>query len=51
MAIVVESDHGRFYMPPTNEMETIARKAIPESKPEVEFFQKALGFRVGNYGV
>jgi len=32
-------------------MEAIARQAKPEWKPDVEFFQKALGFRVGNYGM
>jgi putative DNA methylase len=32
-------------------MESVARKAKPEWKPDVEFFQQALGFRVGNYGM
>jgi putative DNA methylase len=32
-------------------METIARNAKPLWKPDVEFFQQALGFRVGNYGM
>jgi putative DNA methylase len=28
-----------------------ARQAKPEWKPDVEFFQQALGFRIGNYGM
>ena len=51
MAIVAEGDRGRAYLAPTAEHEAIARKAIPEWKPDVEFFQHALGFRVGNYGM
>ena len=51
MAIVAEGDRGRVYLPPTPEQEAAARKAAPEWKPDVEFFQQALGFRVGNYGM
>jgi putative DNA methylase len=51
MAIVAESDRGRVYLPPTDEMEAIAREAKPGWKPDVEFLQQALGFRVGNYGM
>jgi putative DNA methylase len=51
MAIVAESAHGRVYLPPTEPMEAIAHQAKPEWKPDVEFFQQALGFRVGNYGM
>ena len=51
MAIVAEGEHGRVYLAPTPEHEIAARKATPEWKPEVEFFQQALGFRVGNYGM
>jgi putative DNA methylase len=51
MAIVAESDRGRLYLAPTPEQEAVARKASPEWKPDVEFFQQALGFRVGNYGM
>ena len=51
MAIVAEGDRGRVYLPPTEVMEAVARQAKPEWKPDVEFFQKALGFRVGNYGM
>ena len=51
MAVVAEGDRGRVYLTPTPEQEAAARKAIPEWKPDVEFFQQALGFRVGNYGM
>ena len=49
MAVVAEGDRGRVYLAPTEEHE--ARRAIPEWSPDVEFFQRALGFRVGNYGM
>jgi putative DNA methylase len=51
MAIVVEGQRGRIFVPPTRAMESIARDAEPEWKPDVEFFQHALGFRVGSYGM
>lgn len=34
MAIVAEGDRGRVYLPPTEEMEAIARRAKPEWTPE-----------------
>lgn len=51
MAIVAEGVRQRVYLPPTEAMESIAEQAEPEWKPDVEFFQQALGFRVGNYGM
>ena len=51
MAIVAKTKRGRVYLPPTEEMEAIAHGASPGWKPDFEFFQKALGFRVGNYGM
>ena len=51
MAIVAEGERGRVYLSPTESMEAVARQAKPEWKPDVEFFQQALGFRVGNYGM
>jgi putative DNA methylase len=51
MAIVAEGDRGRVYLPPTEVMEIVAQQANPGWKPDVEFFQQALGFRVGNYGM
>src|SRR3954453_6768158 len=32
-------------------MEALACQVKPEWKPDIEFFQQALGFRVGNYGM
>jgi putative DNA methylase len=51
MAIVAEGARGRVYLDPTSEHETVAHKARPKWKPDVEFFQRALGFRIGNYGM
>jgi putative DNA methylase len=51
MALVAEGDRGRVYFSPSPEHEATARQAKPEWKPDVEFFQQALGFRVGNYGM
>jgi putative DNA methylase len=51
MAIVAEGQRGRVYLSPTPEQEATAKKAKPEWKPDVEFFQQALGFRIGNYGM
>ena len=51
MAVVAEGKRGRIYLDPRNEMEETAHAAEPEWKPDVEFFQKALGFRIGNYGM
>src|SRR2546427_8347475 len=35
MAIVAEGEPGRVYLPPTEEMEAVARQAKPECKPDV----------------
>lgn len=51
MAVVAEGARSRIYLSPTPEIEAVARGAIPSYKPDVEFFQQALGFRVGNYGM
>ncbi len=51
MAIVAEGDRERVYLTPTAAHEAAALEADPEWKPEVDFFQQALGFRVGNYGM
>lgn len=51
MAIVAEGERARVYLTPTAEHEAVAQKAKPAWKPDVEFFQQALGFRVGNYGM
>jgi putative DNA methylase len=51
MAIVVEGSRGRIYLPPTEEAELVAVSVEPSWKPDLEFFQDALGFRIGNYGL
>ena len=35
MAIVAEGERQRVYLPPTEEMEAVARQATPESRPDV----------------
>ena len=51
MAVVTDGDNGRVYLSPTEEMQTTALSAKPDWAPDVQFFQQALGFRVGNYGM
>ncbi|MDP3921703.1 MAG: DUF1156 domain-containing protein [Candidatus Omnitrophota bacterium] len=51
MGIVAEGLKGRIYLPPFQDSENVALSATPTWKPETEFFQQALGFRVGNYGM
>jgi putative DNA methylase len=51
MAVVAEGTKGRVYLSPTAEMESHATQVTPPWKPDVEFFQQALGFRIGNYGM
>jgi putative DNA methylase len=51
MAIVAEGERGRVYLAPTHQHEAAPLKANPEWRPDIEFFQQALGFRVGNYGM
>jgi putative DNA methylase len=41
MAIVAEGVRGRVYLPPTSEMEAVARSAEPVWRPEVEMNQKS----------
>ena len=51
MAVLAEGPQGRVCVAPTPKIEAAALKAEPTWKPDVEFFQQALGFRVGNYGM
>jgi len=51
MAVVAEGAKSRVYLSPTADMEAVATSEEPKWKPDVEFFQQALGFRVGNYGM
>lgn len=51
MAVVAEGKRGRAYLSPTKEMEVLAASVLPDWKPDTEFFEKALGFRIGAYGL
>ena len=51
LAIVAEGNRGRTYVAPTVEHEAVALDACPDWTPDLEFFQQALGFRVGGYGM
>ncbi|WP_082559282.1 DUF1156 domain-containing protein [Methylobacterium sp. Leaf94] len=51
LAVIAEGMRGRAYLSPTAMHESVALSAEPPWKPDVEFFQGALGFRVGNYGM
>lgn len=51
MAIVAEGTRGRVYLSPSPEMEVIARTADPQNVPESNLPEKALGFRVQEYGM
>jgi putative DNA methylase len=49
MAIVAEGERGRVYVPPTPEMEAVAREANPKWKPETPLHGKCR-VNVSNYG-
>ena len=51
VAIVADSPNGRTYLPALAPADQAAQSAAPSWSPSVEFFQDALGFRVGNYGM
>ncbi len=51
MAIVAEGQHGRIYLPPNEEHEKIADIEKPDDYPSGELPEKALGFRVQEYGI
>jgi len=51
MAIVAEGERGRVYLSPTPEHEAAARQAQPVWKPETPLPEKALGFRIQEYGM
>ena len=51
IAIVAEGKGSKVYLPSTKEHEEAAFSIAPTWEPEEEFFQKALGFRVGAYGL
>ena len=51
MAVVAEGKRGRVYLEPTAEMEEIARQAEPAWRPDGSLPEKALGFRIQQYGM
>ena len=51
MAIVAEGDRGRVYLKPTDEQAVIAQSAMPQDTPETDLPERALGFRVQEYGI
>lgn len=51
MAIVAEGKKGRIYLPPSSEQEKIAINSKPKWKPETALPEKALGFRIQEYGM
>ena len=51
MAIVAEGDRGRVYLEPTEGHDATARSAIPHDTPETDLPERALGFRVQEYGM
>ena len=51
VAIVAEGDRGRVYLSAMQQHEAVAHETHPAWRPDVEFFQQALGFRIGNYGM
>ena len=51
MAIVAQGAPGRVYLPPTPQMEEIAQRARPQGVPDTNLPERALGFRVQQYGM
>ena len=51
MAIVAEGERGRVYLPPTDAMEAIARKAKPEWKPDLAMPANPRWFSPPLYGL
>jgi len=51
MAVVAEGKRGRVYLEPNSEMETIALSAKPMDVPVTDLPEKALGFRIQEYGM
>jgi putative DNA methylase len=51
MAIVAHGERGRVYLPPSDEMEGLARKARPEWRPEGALVEDARAFTPTLYGL
>ena len=51
IAVVAEGSRGRLYLDPTTEQEAAAFAETPKDRHDIRFEPKALGFRIGNYGM
>ena len=51
MAVVAKGLRARIYLTPTDQHEAIARCAMPKDVPETGLPERALGFRVQEYGM
>jgi len=51
MAIILEGDRERVYLPATQEDEHIALSTKPQDSPDTGLPEKALGFRIQEYGM
>ena len=51
MAIVAAGNRRRVYVEPSEEQEATARSAAPQDAPEADLPERALGFRVQEYGM
>ena len=51
MAIVAEGNRGRVYLAPANEHEDIAQVGMPSDMSEADLPERALSFRVQEYGM
>lgn len=51
LAIVTETRRGRVYFSPNQEHEDFAKSVVPSWAPDELLPEKALGFRVQNYGI
>ena len=51
MAVVTQGAPGRVYLSPTPQLEEVARRARPRGAPDTRLPEKALGFRVQQYGM
>lgn len=51
MAVVAAGARGRVYLSPTTAIEQVASKAAPQDVPDSNLPDKALGFRVQEYGM
>ena len=51
MAVVVQGSPGRLYLTPSSAQELTATRAKPDWTPETDLPERALGFRVQEYGM